>query len=317
MSMTDLPLAITGLGIGTPSRVVTNADLEQVLDTSDEWISTRSGIRERHWVAGDESTASLAADAVEQALKESGRTADEVGMLVVATCTPDLRLPGVSSMVADRVGIRCGAFDLNGACAGFVTGLVVGSGLLATADGPVVVVGSDRMTALFDPADRTTAVLFGDGAGAAVLEPGTGALLGWHSGTDGSLQSILEVPLGGSLHMEGQEVFKRAMRVVVSSAEAALAKAGVAAADVDLFIPHQANARIIESARGRLGIAPEKVVLNLDRWGNTSAASIPIALAEAHAAGRVADGAIVLASGFGAGMTWSSAVLRWGARTNP
>lgn len=315
--MSPVPFAVTGLGLAAPQRVVTNADLEATLDTSDEWIRTRSGIAERRWVSEGETTASLAAEAVVAALKDAGRTPEEVGLLVLATCTPDQRMPQTAAQVCEAVGLRCGAFDLNAACAGFVDALVVGTHLLATATGPVVVAASERMTSVLDPGDRSVAVLFGDGAGAVVLEPGDGALLGWDAGTDGGLRSILEVPDGGTLYMEGQEVFRKAMRVVVASARAALDRAGIAAADVDLFVPHQANARIIESARGRLGIDPDKVVLNLDRWGNTSAASIPIALAEAHADGRLAPGAIVLASGFGAGMTWGSAVLRWGTRTNP
>ncbi len=314
MSM-PLPLAVTGLGIGTPSRVVTNVDLEATMDTSDEWIRTRSGIAERRWAGEGETTASLAADAVTAALKAAGRTPDEVGLLVVATCTPDQPMPASSAQVCELVGMRCGAFDLNAACAGFVDALVVGAHMTATATGPVVVVGAERMSSLLDLTDRSTAVLFGDGAGAAVLEAGDGALLGWDSGTDGSLRSILEYTDG--LVMDGPEVFRRAMRVVVSSAEAALERAGVAAADVTAFVPHQANIRIIEAARTRLGIPLERTVLGIDRWGNTSAASVPIALAEAHADGRIAPGDIVLTSGFGAGMTWSSAVLRWGAATTP
>lgn len=305
-------LRISGLGVAAPERVVTNADLEAVLDTSDEWIRTRSGISARRWAGEGESTASLAAEAVAGALKAAGRTPDEVGFLVLATCTPDQAMPQTAAAVCDLLGLRCGAADLNAACAGFVDALVAGAGLVPTAPGPVVVCGAERMTALVDPADRGTAVLFGDGAGALVLEAGDGAVLGWDAGTDGSLRSLLEVPVGETtVHMDGGEVFRRAVRIVVDSCAAACERADVDPAGVDVFVPHQANIRIVDAARARLGIPADRTVVNLDRWGNTSAASIAIALAEADADGRLADGDHVLVSGFGAGMTWASALLRW------
>ena len=307
-----IPLAITGIGLATPERRVTNVDLEAVLDTSDEWIRSRSGIAERRWAGPSETTASLATDAVTAALKDAGHAPDEVGLLVLATCTPDQTLPHTGASVCDALGIRCGSFDLHAACAGFVDAFVVGAGLVATSPGPIVVVGVERLTAILDPDDRTTAVLFGDGAAAVVLEPGDGALLGWDAGTDGALRSILEVPKGEQfIHMDGGEVFRRAVRVLVDSTIAACERAGIEPSDVDVFVPHQANIRIIDAALGRLGIPIDRTVVNLDRWGNTSAASIPIALAEAVAAGRVHPGDVVLASGFGAGMTWASAVIRW------
>jgi 3-oxoacyl-[acyl-carrier-protein] synthase-3 len=305
-------LALTGLGIAAPQRAVSNADLERVLDTSDDWIRARSGIAERRWASGGETTASLAVEAVAAALKDAGRTPDEIGFLVLATCTPDQLLPHTGASVCDALGVRCGSYDLHAACAGFVAALVTGNGLLPTAPGPVVVCGVERLTQIFDPDDRTTAVLFGDGAGAAVLEPGAGALLGWDAGTDGSLREILEIPRDERyLHMDGAEVFRKAVRVVVDSATAACLRAGVDPASVDVFVPHQANIRIIDAAASRLGIGADRVVVNLDRWGNTSAASIAIALAEADAAGRLHAGDTVLLSGFGAGMTWASALLRW------
>ena len=307
-----MTLAITGLGIAAPERLVTNADLEAVLDTNDEWIRTRSGISERRWAGPTETTASLATAAVAEALKAAGRTPDEVGFLVLATCTPDQLLPHTAATTADALGMRCGSFDLHAACAGFVTGLVTGAGLLPTSPGPVVVVGVERLTQILDTGDRTTAVLFADGAGAAVLEAGDGELLGWDAGTDGSLRSALEVPVGERyIQMDGGEVFRRAVRIVVDSAGAACARAGTAPSDVDVFVPHQANTRIIEAAASRLGIPAERTVVNIDRWGNTSAASVAIALAEAEAAGRLHPGDRVLLSGFGAGMTWASALLRW------
>jgi 3-oxoacyl-[acyl-carrier-protein] synthase III len=306
-------ISVTGLGIGSPQRVVTNTDLEAVLDTSDEWIRTRSGIAERRWVGATETTASLASEAVANALKAAGRTPDEVGFLVLATCTPDQALPHTAASVCDSLGLGCGSFDLHAACTGFVAALMSGAGLVASAPGPVVICGVERMTSILAPEDRTTTVLFGDGAGAAVIEPGDGELLAWDAGTDGSLRSLLEIRAGEEhLRMDGGEVFRRAVRIVVDSAQSALVRAGIGADDIDVFVPHQANTRIIDAARSRLGIPTERTVINLDRWGNTSAASIAIALAEADAEGRLHRGDNVLLSGFGAGMNWASAILRWG-----
>lgn len=305
--------AVAGWGIARPERIVTNADLERTLDTTDEWIRTRSGIESRHWSGPGETTAALASAAAARALEAADRTPGELGLLVLATTTGDQRVPQTAAAVVDALGSSCGGFDLNGACAGLVYGLVVGAGLVATAPGPVLVAGAERMTSIFDPDDRTTAVLFGDGAGALVLEPGDGALLAWDAGTDGSARPILEIPPGSRhLHMEGAEVFRRAVRVVCDSCTLALERAGLGPADVDHFVPHQANARIIDAARARLGIAEDRTVVNVDRWGNTSAASIAIALGEAASAGRFRPGDVVLLSGFGAGMTWSTALLRWG-----
>ena len=305
-------LAVTGWGVGTPRRTVTNVDLEAMYDTSDEWIRSRSGIAERRWADPAETTAALAADAVTDALKGAGRTPDELGLLVLATCTPDQALPHTGADVCELVGATCGSFDLVAACTGFVDALVVANGLLPTARGPIAVVGSERMTSIVDRADRSTAVLFGDGAGAVILEPGPGELLAWDAGTDGSLRSVLEIPAGERwMRMDGGEVFRRAVRIVADSALTTLGRAGVEPADVDLFVPHQANQRIIEAACSRLGIPAERTFANMDRWGNTSGASIPIALAEAADAGRIASGDLVLLAGFGAGMSWASALLRW------
>lgn len=308
-------IAVAGWGVAAPRRTVTNADLEGMFDTSDEWIRSRSGIAERRWADLDdtaESTAAMAADAVTDALKAAGRTPDELGLLVLATCTPDQALPHTGAEVCERVGATCGSFDLVAACSGFVDGLVVANGLLPTARGPIAVVGSERMTSIVDRADRSTAVLFGDGAGALILEPGAGALLAWDAGTDGSLRSVLEIPAGERwMRMDGGEVFRRAVRIVADSALTTLGRAGVGADDVDLFVPHQANQRIIEAAGSRLGIPAERTFANMDRWGNTSGASIAIALAEAAEAGRLAPGDLVLLAGFGAGMSWASALLRW------
>jgi 3-oxoacyl-[acyl-carrier-protein] synthase-3 len=305
--------SVTGWGVAAPERVVTNADLEAVLETSDEWIRTRSGIEERRWVSRGETTTTMASDAVAAALKTAGRTPDEVGLLVLATCTPDQAVPHSAAAVCDAVGTNCGSFDVNGACAGFVDALVVAAGLVRSAPGAVVVAGSERMSSIVDTGERGTAVLFGDGAGALVLEPGHGALLAWDAGTDGSLKPLLEIPDGGQfLHMDGREVFRRAVRILCDSTLLTLDRAGIDPSEVDVFVPHQANARIIEAARTRLGLPPERVVVNVNRWGNTSAASIAIALAEAADAGRLHPGDNVLLSGFGAGMTWATALIRWG-----
>jgi 3-oxoacyl-[acyl-carrier-protein] synthase-3 len=309
-------IAVSGWGLAAPDRVVSNDELEQVLDTTDEWIRTRSGIAERRWASPAETTATLASHAVGDALKVAGCAPGDVGLLVLATCTPDQVLPHTAAAVCDALGLSCGSFDLHGACTGFVDALVCGAGLAASAPGPIVVAGAERMTDIIDAQDRSTAVLFGDGAGAAVLERGDGALLAWDAGTDGSLAPLLEVPAGRRwVHMDGGEVFRRAVRIICDSTLATLERAGLAPEDIDLYVPHQANARIIEAARARLGLPPERVVLNVDRWGNTSAASIAIALAEAADAGRLRPGDHLLVSGFGAGMTWASALLRWGRPT--
>jgi 3-oxoacyl-[acyl-carrier-protein] synthase-3 len=302
--------------MAVPEARLTNADLERRVDTTDAWIVERTGIRERRICGPEDSTVGLATAAGGAAVKDAGLTPDDVDLLVVATTTPDQQMPATSAFVQDAIGLRCGAFDVGAACAGFVYALVVGamaveSGRAATA----LVVGAETMSRITDPSDRGTAVLFGDGAGACVLAANEGehGLLAWDLGCDGSAAGILEIPAGGQwMRMEGSEVFRRAVRVVVDSADAALARAGLRPTDVDLFVPHQANARIVSAAAGRLGIAPEQTMVNIERYGNTSAASIPIALAEAADAGRLHDGDVVLLSGFGAGMTWASAVLVWG-----
>jgi 3-oxoacyl-[acyl-carrier-protein] synthase-3 len=307
---------VAGLGTALPDARLTNADLEARLDTSDAWIVARTGIRERRVAAPSETSGSLAVEASAGAIKDAGLVPDDVDLLVVATTTPDRALPQTSAFVHEGLGLRCGAFDVGAACAGFVHGLVVGATLLdAGGLDAVVVVGSETLTRIVDPNDRATAPLFGDGAAAAVLRPAAPGygLLAWDLGCDGSASGILEVPAGERyLRMDGQEVFRRAVRAVVASAATALARAGCAATEVDFFVPHQANARIITMAADRLGIAAQRTMVNVERYGNTSAASVPLALAEAAEVGRLHDGDVVLLSGFGAGMAWASAVLRWG-----
>ena len=309
--------AVVGCGSAVPEGRLTNRDLERRgLDTNDEWIIERTGIRERRMASPNETTAALATAAGASAIKDAGLTPDDIGFVVLATTTPDQVLPSTSTAVQDALGVRCGAIDVSAACAGFVYALGLAASMVeAGRVDNVLVVGAETLTRIVDPMDRGTAILFGDGAGAVVLARGgsRGGLLSWDTGCDGSLTSLLEVPVGEAyMHMDGPEVFRKAVRVVVESGAAAMAAAGVAADDIALFVPHQANVRIISAACDRLGIPLERAFVNIDRYGNTSAASVPLALHEAVEGGRVADGDLVLLSGFGAGMAWASAVLRWG-----
>jgi 3-oxoacyl-[acyl-carrier-protein] synthase III len=322
---------IAGWGTAVPEERLTNADLEQRVDTTDAWIVERTGIRERRVAAEGETTASLAIEAGTAAIKHAGITPNDIELLIVATATPEQPIPHTGAFVGDGLGLRCGSFDLGAGCAGFVYELVTGAALLTTGGlGHVLVIGAETLSRIVDPADRGTCILFGDGAAATVLSPspddGPG-LLAWDLGCDGSATGLLGIPAGGSrlpatpdtiaeglqyIKMQGQEVFRRAVRAVVESALATLARAGVDSSQVDWFVPHQANARIIEPAAARLGFSPERTVVNIERYGNTSAASIPLALAEGADSGRITDGDLVLMSGFGAGMTWGSALVRWG-----
>jgi len=323
--------SIVGWGTALPDGRVTNADLEARVDTSDEWIVERTGIRERRVVGPDETTASLAVEAATNAIKRAGLTPSDIDLMIVATVTPEQPIPHTGAFVGETLGIQCGSFDMNAACAGFVYELVVGASMLQMGYDHVLIIGAETLSRIIDPEDRTTTVIFGDGAGAAVLAPTreTPGLLAWDLGCDGSAAALLEVRAGGSrlpasaatvagrehyLKMAGQEVFRRAVRVVVDSATGTLARAGVDASEVAWFVPHQANRRIIDAAANRLGVDSERMLVNIDRVGNTSSASIPLALFEAVDDGRVQDGDLVLCSGFGAGMTWASALLRWGAK---
>jgi len=305
---------VTGIGHTVPATVVTNGDLEQRLDTDDAWITERTGIRERRWAGPDESTVTLATAAGGKALADAGRSADEIALLVLATCTPAQRLPGDAAAVQAALGLGGGAFDLNAACSGFVYGLVAAGAMTGVVGGPVLVIGTDVLSRVVDPQDRGTAVLFGDGAGAVVVEPAAdgAGLLGIDFGMDGTGARHLQIPPGEPyLRMDGGEVYRFAVRTVIESCAAALDDAGVGPDAVDLFVPHQANARIIDAATRRLGISADRTMVNIDRYGNTSAASIPIALSESVEQGRLHAGDLVLLSGFGAGLSWASAVLRW------
>jgi len=303
---------VSGWGISVPDKVVTNDDLSATLETSDAWIVERTGIKQRH-VGG--LTSALAIDAGNKALADAGVQPSEVDLLILATTTPDDIVPATSAAVQDGIGLtRAGAFDLNAACSGFVYGLVAAHGLIELGIRNILLVGSDTLSRITDWNERTVAILVGDGAGACVLRSseGPGQLLGWDLGTDGSLRSLLYCEHGGYMIMDGKELFRRAVRTVVDSSVAALERAGLKASDVGLFVPHQANARIIQAVGQRLGIPEDRWVVTIDRYGNTSSASIPLALADALATGRLGDGSTVLLSGFGGGMTWASAVLRWG-----
>ena len=323
--------AIAGWGVALPEGRLTNADLERLVDTSEQWIVERTGIRERRIAAPDETTAGLATEAGAAAIKGAGVTPVDIDLLIIATATPEQPIPHTAAFVGDALGLRCGSFDLNAGCAGFVYELVAGGALLSSGGlEHVLVIGAETLSRVIDPTDRATCVLFGDAAAALVLEAGPDdgpGLLAFDLGCDGSLAGLLGVRAGGSrqpttvetlaeglqyLQMHGPEVFRQAVRVVVDSANATLGRAGVASSSVDWFVPHQANARIIDAVAQRLGIPAERTIVNIDHYGNTSAASIPLALAEAADAGRLRPGELVLFSGFGAGMTWGSALVRWG-----
>ncbi len=303
--------AIIGWGGALPDRVVTNHDLEQTLDTSDQWITERTGIRERR-IGG--STTSLAHEAASRALEAGAIDPESIDLLVLATCTPDQIMPASAPTLQDRLGLRCGAFDVNAACSGFVYALGSAYGFLETGMDRVLVVGSDTMSAITDWDDRGTAVLFADGAGALVLErrpDSDGGLQALDLGTEGASRDILYTDHGGKIVMKGHEVFKQAVRAVVGSVEAALAQASLQAGDIALVIPHQANDRIVDAVAARMGLDHLQVVTILDRTGNTSAGSIPMAFAHAADSGRLSPGDLVLFAGFGAGMSWGTAIVRY------
>jgi 3-oxoacyl-[acyl-carrier-protein] synthase III len=302
---------ITGWGSAVPPKVVTNDDLAQTMETSDEWIFSRTGIRERR-VGG--TTAGLSIESGRQAIERAGIDPSEIDALVLATTTPDRTVPGTSPAVQHGLGLRCGAFDVNAACSGFVYALVTAHGLVAMGAEKVLVIGTDTLARITDWEDRGTAFLFADGSAAVVLEAveGGGQLLGWDLDADGAAERFLYAEVGGYLHMDGKEVFRRAVRIMVDSAEKSMRHAGVTADQLSLVVPHQANIRIIQAACDRLGVGMDRVSVVIDHTGNTSAASIPLALAHSLDHDQVAPGDLVLLVGFGAGMTAASAILRWG-----
>ncbi len=328
--MTDLAVAVAGWGTALPEGRLTNADIEARVDTNDAWIVERTGIRERRIASPGETTSALGAAAATDAIKRAGLSPADIDLLIVATATPDQQLPHTGAFVSDALDIRCGAFDVSAACAGFVYALVIGASMAQAGFEHVLVVGAETLTRIVDPEDRATMILFGDGAAAAVLGRTSGApgLIAWDLGCDGSASGLLGIPSGGSrepasaatvaarghyLKMQGQEVFRRAVRAMGDSSTLTLERAGITASDVDWFVPHQANQRIVDAVARRLGFPAERTLGNIERYGNTSSASIPLALFEAVDAGRVHDGDLVLCTGVGAGLTWGSALLRWGA----
>jgi 3-oxoacyl-[acyl-carrier-protein] synthase-3 len=301
---------ILGWGSALPAKVLSNADLEARLATTEQWIVERTGIRERRI---GQTTAGLAIEAGAAALRSASVEPESIDLLVLCTTTPDQTVPATSGHVQDALGLGGGAFDLNAACSGFVYGLIVANGLLSTGSRRILLVGAETLSRITDPNDRNTAVLFGDGAGAMVLErtEDEGQLLSWDLGVDGSARGILYADVGCSIQMDGREVFKRAVRAMVDSSTATLERAKARPDEIALVVPHQANARIIQAACERLDIPLERAAIVLAATGNTSSASIPLALVDAIEAGRLEDGDLVLLTGFGAGMTWGSALVRW------
>src|SRR5437764_112111 len=322
-------VSITGVGSNAPERVMTNEELSKMVDTSDEWIVLRTGIRERRIAGEDEALSDMALPAARTALAKAGVDPADLDLVIVATVTPDMAFPATAAIMADELGATdAAAYDLSAGCTGFMYAVAQAYGMLA---GGIcrraLVVGGDVLSKIVDWSDRTTCIVFGDGAGAVVMERvGEGGFLGFELGADGSGGPQLYLPAGGSrapttaetvaerLHyvkMNGREVFKFATRVLVSSAQDLLDECGVCVEDVDVYIPHQANVRIMNHAVGKLGIPPERMVVNVDRYGNTSSGSIPLALADADAEGRLHQGDLVLMTGMGAGLTWGSGLLEW------
>ena len=326
---TDRRVSITGLGSYAPERVLSNDDLARIVNTSDEWIIERTGIRERRIAAESEAMSDLALPAARQALARAGLTGRDIDLVIVATVTADMAFPATAALLSDQLGsTEAAAYDLSAGCTGFMYALAQGQAMVSSGLAErALVVGGDVLSRILDWTDRSTLVLFGDGAGAVVLEPvEEGGFLGFELGADGAGGRDLTLPGSGSravepgqhefLTMNGREVFKFATRVLVSSAEAVLATCGKTVADVDVYVPHQANVRIIDHAVRKLGFPDEKVVVNVDRYGNTSSGSIPLALADADLDGRLRAGRLVLMTGMGAGLTWGSALMEWTLDTN-
>lgn len=324
------PVGIIGTGKYVPERILTNQELEQMVETNNEWIVTRTGIRERRMAAAEEATSDLALHASRQAIQAAGLTAEDIDLIIVATITPDMFFPSTACLLQDKLGAtKAAAFDLSAACSGFIYGLATASSMIASGlYKHILVVGAETLSRITDYTDRNTCILFGDGAGAVVLgqvEEGRG-FRSFELGADGSGGELLKVHGGGSrvpasaesigakqhyIHMAGNDVFKFAVRIMGSAAEDALLKAGLAKDDIDLLVPHQANIRIIQSALNRLNLSDDKAMINLDKYGNMSAASIPVALAEAAEEGRLKEGDCLVLVGFGGGLTWGASVLIW------
>lgn len=324
------PVGIIGTGKYVPERILTNKELEAMVETNDEWIVTRTGIKERRLASAEEATSDLALHASLEAIAAAGLTAEDIDLIVVATITPDMFFPSTACLLQEKLGAKkAAAFDLSAACSGFIYGLATGSSMVASGMYKnVLVVGAETLSRITDYTDRNTCILFGDGAGAVVLgrvEEGRG-FQSFELGADGSGGELLKVSGGGSripataesietkqhfIHMAGNDVFKFAVRIMGGAAEEALLKAGLTKDDIDLLVPHQANIRIIQSALNRLDLSADKAMINLDKYGNMSSASIPVALAEAVEQGRVNEGDRLVLVGFGGGLTWGASVLVW------
>ncbi len=323
-------VSITGVGSYVPDRVLTNAELERMVDTSDEWIRSRTGIRERRIAADDQATSDLAVAAARRALTSAGLNAADVDLIIVATITPDMLFPSTACLVQHKLGAtRAAAFDLEAACSGFVYALDVGAHFVQSHTyNTVLVIGAEKMSSVVDWKDRNTCVLFGDGAGAAVLQnrPSAHGLLTTCLGSDGGKAKLLELPAGGSavpttaasvanrlhyLRMDGKETFKSAVNAMVSAANEALSRCGIPVSQLKCIIPHQANLRILNAVAERLNAREDQLFVNVDQYGNTSAASVAIALDEAVQQGRILRGDLVLLVVFGAGLTWGAAVIEW------
>jgi 3-oxoacyl-[acyl-carrier-protein] synthase-3 len=317
------PVSITGLGCHVPERIMTNDDLREFVDTTDEWVVSRTGIRERRFAKPEEAMTDIALPACHRALEMAGVEAATVDLLVVATITPDMAFPSTAALLADQLGMPdAAAYDLSAGCTGFMYAIAQAYAMLAAGLAErALVVGGDVLSKILDWSDRSTLVLFGDGAGAVMLESTeAGGFLGFELGADGGGGDSLWLPGSGSrlfedserfVKMNGREVFKFATRVLVSSAQAILAECGKTVDEIDVYVPHQANIRIINHAAEKLGIPEEKIVVNVDRYGNTSSGSIPLALADAADDGRLGPGKLVLMTGMGAGLTWGSALIDW------
>ena len=322
--------SITGVGSYVPAKILTNADLEKMVETSDEWIITRTGIKQRRLAAKDEFTSDMAAHAAQRAMKKAGVTADQIDLIIVATITPDMPFPATACIVQQKIGARrAAAFDLEAACSGFIYGLEVGQQfIMSRTYDTVLVIGAEKLSSIVDWKDRNTCVLFGDGAGAAILQsrPNSHGLLTAVMGADGSKGSLLHMPGGGSrcpasadsvaaklhyLRMDGRETFKNAVQAMYHAAQEALRRCELDISKIKCVIPHQANRRIIDAVGKRLGATPEQLFINLDRYGNTSAASVAIALDEAVSSGKIQRGDLILMMVFGAGLTWGAAVIEW------
>ena len=322
--------SITGVGSYVPDRVVTNGELEKLVDTSDEWITTRTGIKERHIAAADQFTSDLAVKAAERAMKMAGVTAGQLQLIIVATITPDMPFPSTACLVQQKLGARqVPSFDIEAACSGFIYGLEIGQQfIMSRTYDTALVIGAEKLSSIVDWTDRNTCVLFGDGAGAAILQhrENSQGLLTAVLGADGRKAELLSMPAGGSrcpaspktvadklhfLRMDGRETFKNAVQAMCSAATEALRRCAIDITKIKCVIPHQANRRIVDADSERIGATPEQVFINLDKYGNTSAASVAIALDEAVSSGRVHRGDLILLVVFGAGLTWGAAVIEW------